>query len=230
MSCRLYLNRRTPCLSKEEAKALAEIYGCAVVEEGEMFVLNCGDCSVLKRAASARPLGLGRDGPSALAERTTVTMDYLTARLMANLARARPLAKMLEPFVGSGSIAREAERYGAYVVGVDIDAKMLRLAARNTSADLMQADARLLPFRRAAFDGVVGDAPYGRLSLVEGDVEKLIQQFLEEVASVIRRGFLVLALPVYFDVPYLYSCAMYVHGGLYRVIAVLEVQSGGGPS
>lgn len=210
-------------------KALAEIHNCAVEERGDMFVLNCGDCSDLKRAASARPLDLGRDGPSALAARSTVTMDYLTARLMANLARARPSAKILEPFVGSGSIAREAERYGAYIVGVDIDAKMLRLAARNTSADLVQADARLLPFR-AVFDGVVGDAPYGRLSLVEGDVEKLIQQFLEEVISVVRRGFLVLAFPVYFDMPYLYSCAMYVHGGLYRVIAIFEVQSGGGPS
>ncbi|MGC9170725.1 MAG: TRM11 family SAM-dependent methyltransferase [Thermoproteus sp.] len=191
-----------------------------------MVVLDCPDCAVAKRAAFARPLEASRDKPVQIQKRSTVTMDAFTARLLANLAMSRRLSKVLEPFIGSGAVAAEAERYGAYVVGIDIDADMLRRAAANTSADLVQADSRMLPLRKA-FDAAVGDAPYGRMSVVEGDVEGLIRQFLDEAMSVVR-GRIVLAIPIYFDVPQLRSCAMYVHGGLYRVIII--AQSGGGPS
>lgn len=224
--CRLSLNKRYGCLSREEAVSLAEAYGCSLGEEGPAVVLECPDCAVARRAALARPAESPRDKPLEMRERSVVTMDALTARLLANLAMSRPLSRVLEPFVGSGAIAAEAERYGAYVVGVDIDISMLRRAARNTSADLVQADSRILPFRRA-FDAAVGDAPYGRMSVVEGDVEGLVRQFLDEAMSVVK-GRVVLALPIYFDAPQLRSCAMYIHGGLYRVIAL--AQSGGGPS
>lgn len=224
MFCRLLLNKRYPCLSREEILAIARAHKCDVRENREVSLLECNNCDALRRAAFAKP-EMGRDKPSRLPERSTVTMDWLTARLLANLALARPGARLLEPFVGSGAIAAEAERYGAYVVGVDIDLAMLKKAARNTSSDLVQADSRMLPFRRA-FDAAVGDAPYGRMSLVEGDVEELVREVVEELSSAASR--VVLAIPIYFDIPYLYSCIMYVHGGLYRAIIVF--QSGGGPS
>lgn len=224
MRCRLLLNKRYPCLSREEVVAIADIYRCDVHEEDGAFVLECNNCASLKRAAFAKPEA-GREKPLELTQRSTVTMDWLTARLLANLALAKPLAKVLEPFVGTGAIAAEAERHGAYVVGVDVDLRMLRIAARNTASDLVQADSRMLPFRRA-FDAAVGDAPYGRMSLVEGDVEELIRAIVEELFAVAKR--VVLAIPAYFDLPYLRSCMMFVHGGLYRVIVLF--QSGGGPS
>lgn len=224
MLCRLLLNKRYPCLSKEEASAIANIYGCDIREEGDVFLLECSNCAPLKRAAIAKP-ETGREGPTELSQRSTVTMDWLTSRLLANLALARPLAKVLEPFVGTGAIAIEAEKRGAYVVGVDVDLNMLRMAARNTSSDLIQADSRMPPFRRA-FDAAVGDAPYGRMSQIEGDVEEFIRAVVEELLAVAAR--VVIAIPAYFDLPYFRSCAMYVHGGLYRVIVMS--QSGGGPS
>ncbi|MBP1449748.1 MAG: RNA methyltransferase, partial [Thermoproteus sp.] len=115
----------------------------------------------------------------------------------------------------------------AYVVGLDIDRGQLMLARSNTEVDLVQADARLPPLR-PAFDAAVGDPPYGRMSLVEGEAKKLFYEVLETLIGLIKNNsFIILAFPIYFDIN-LYSCAMYIHGGLYRVIYI--VQSGGGPS
>lgn len=227
MLCHLSLNKRYPCLSAQEIKALSESIGCDIIEDGETYVLSCRSCEELGRVALARPLEVKRMARATLPARGTITMDSLIARALVNIARVGPLKRVLEPFVGTGAIAHEAERLGAYVVGLDIDLRSLRLATKNTSADLIQADARLLPLRRA-FDAAVGDAPYGRMSIAEVEIKKLLYTVLEQLSELVR-GYVVVALPIYFDVPYVPSCLMYVHGGLYRAIAIVP-QSGGGPS
>jgi tRNA (guanine10-N2)-dimethyltransferase len=148
-------------------------------------------------------------------------MDPLTARLMVNLARVKPGDKVLEPFIGVGAIAVEAEGIGAYVVGVDIDIDLLKAARSNTNADLIHGDARLLPLR-PGFDAAVGDPPYGRLSIVEGEVKKLLYAVAEALPGLVKPGGrVVLAGPIYFDLN-LYSCSMYLHGGLYRLIYIIR--------
>lgn len=221
MLCRASLNKRYPCLSLEEAVALAEALGCDMTVREEEIVFKCRDCGGLARAAYLKPIAVRRTEKKLLARRTTATMDPLTARLMVNLARVKPGDKVLEPFVGAGAVAVEAERVGAYVVGIDIDIDLLRMARLNTSADLIHGDASLPPLR-PGFDAVVGDPPYGRLSIVEGEVKKLLYVVVEALLSLVKPGgSVVLAGPIYFDLN-LYSCSMYLHGGLYRLIYIIR--------
>jgi SAM-dependent methyltransferase len=72
----------------------------------------------------------------------------------ARLARARDI---LEVGCGTGVIAEELSRIApARVTGLDIDAAMLALAARQESRVIyVQGDAHALPFSDASFDAVV---------------------------------------------------------------------------
>jgi tRNA G10 N-methylase Trm11 len=38
-----------------------------------------------------------------------------------------------------------------------------------------------------------------------------------------KGGYVVFASPVYVDLPFVKSCMMYLHGGLYRVVYVMKV-------
>lgn len=57
-------------------------------------------------------------------------MDPQLSVLMANQALVRPGHLVLDPFVGSGSLLVSAAKFGAYVMGSDIDYQMLHAKTR----------------------------------------------------------------------------------------------------
>jgi tRNA (guanine10-N2)-methyltransferase len=110
------------------------------------------------------------------------TMDHEVALIMCNQALARKGRLLFDPFVGTGSILLAAALYGAYTVGTDIDARVLRMgkvdaagapvnnwtnfddAALPRPLALLQADLARPPWRaglRGWADAIVCDPPYG---------------------------------------------------------------------
>ncbi len=126
------------------------------------------------------------------------SMDPLLARAIANVAGARPGARVVDPMCGTGGVLVEAGLVGANVVGVDAQAKMARGARRNLARYLgdgvdglpdpgefgtLRGDATRLPLADGAADGVVFDVPYGRQSKVANrSLEGLVGDALAEAA------------------------------------------------
>lgn len=224
MICEVELNRRFLCLSKEEAFALAELGKCEIVKLDEtVAVFQCESCDIFNRAALVKSVNgrrIRKEKPNI--ERSVKTLDFITARLMVNLARVTPNSRVWEPFVGTGAIAYEIERVGGYVIGGDIDEKILRIAQRNIRGDVVIWDATYPPLREV--DAAVGDPPYGRLSTSMMEIRALLYMFINVASLYIKRnGYIVFASPIYVDIPFLKSCTMYLHGGLYRVIYIERV-------
>jgi tRNA (guanine10-N2)-dimethyltransferase len=131
------------------------------------------------------------------------SMDPLLARALANVAGARPGATVLDPMCGTGGILVEAGLVGARALGLDVQEKMVTgsrtnlghfLAGDGTpglpdpgSWAVARGDARDLPLRDDAVDGVVFDAPYGRQSKITGDLDALVEGALREAARVAPR-------------------------------------------
>jgi tRNA (guanine10-N2)-dimethyltransferase len=121
------------------------------------------------------------------------SMDPLLARALANIAGARSGATVLDPMCGTGGILIEAGLVGARVLGVDAQAKMVEGARQNLAAFLdgdwgvARGDARSLPVADGAIDAVVFDAPYGRQSKIEGDLDELVTAALAEARRVAPR-------------------------------------------
>lgn len=225
MLCRVELNLRFPCLSAEEAIAVGEVAGCEVVSRDErQITFDCPSCEVFRRCALAKSVNgerIRKERPAI--ERSIKTLDAITARLMANLARVVRGSRVWEPFLGTGAIAYEVERVGGYVVGGDLDEGALRLAKRNIGGDVVLWDA-LHPPLRGRLDAAVGDPPYGRLSTSSIDVRPLLLSFVEVAYQYVKKGgYVVFASPVYVDLPFIKSCVMFLHGGLYRVIYIMRV-------
>jgi len=218
-TCRVEVSKRFPCLAVEEALALAEIGGCVLKEREESLEFVCPSCQVFHRSALIKSVNgkrIKRHLPTLM--RSPKTLDYVTARVLVNLARVMPGSVVWEPFVGTGAIAYEIERVGGHVVGTDVDLGALRIAKLNVQGDLLLSDALRPPFSKV-FDAVVGDPPYGRLTKSTMEVRALLNAFVEVAFSHVKRGgYVVLASPIYVDLPYLRSCVMYLHGGLYRVV------------
>lgn len=58
------------------------------------------------------------------------SMDAQLSLLMANQALIKPNDLVFDPFVGTGSLLVSAAKFGAYVLGTDIDFMMLHARAR----------------------------------------------------------------------------------------------------
>ena len=138
------------------------------------------------------------------------SMAPLEARALVNIAGARPEATVVDPMCGTGGLLLEAGLVGADVVGGDAQEKMVHGTRRNlrhvldgdghpgrgcypTAGDwgLFRADAARLPLADDAADAVVFDAPYGRQSRIEGDLEPLVSGALAESRRVAPRCVLV---------------------------------------
>lgn len=111
-----------------------------------------------------------------------VTLDPRLARALVNLAHVGPGDRVVDPFVGTGSLLLEAALLGASTVGVDASATMVRGALENfnhlgqTPELLRQADASeaAMEFPPASFDALVTDPPYGRASGTRGERPELL--------------------------------------------------------
>ena len=101
-----------------------------------------------------------------------VTLAPRLARALVNLARVGPGDRVVDPFVGTGSLLVEAALLGARTVGIDIGAAMIRGTLDNFAhlgqvpEALRQADAAAAAdeFPPASFEAMVTDPPYGRAS------------------------------------------------------------------
>ncbi|XP_065567577.1 tRNA (guanine(10)-N2)-methyltransferase homolog isoform X1 [Artemia franciscana] len=69
------------------------------------------------------------------------TMDPQLALVMANLACVSPCSLVLDPFVGTGSLLVSCAKFGAYVVGTDIDYLTIHGKSKPTRAKQIQREA-----------------------------------------------------------------------------------------
>ncbi len=169
------------------------------------------------------------------------------ARVLVNLSAVKAEDILLDPFCGTGGILIEAGMVGATPIGMDIQAKMVRGASQNLlfyhlKGHLITADATDIPLRVNSVDAVVTDLPYGRVSLISGDInaksrasfiERLYEEAIGEIYTVLKRG---RKAVIVFNSPTLYSLfsnwefkfnilerhEYRVHRSLIRYIAVLE--------
>jgi tRNA (guanine10-N2)-dimethyltransferase len=106
-----------------------------------------------------------------------VSLPPRLARVLVNLAHVGPGDRVVDPFVGTGSLLLEAALIGARTVGIDASASMIRGALNNfshlgqTPETLRQADAAIAAeeFGPGSFDALVTDPPYGRASGTGGE-------------------------------------------------------------
>jgi tRNA (guanine10-N2)-dimethyltransferase len=131
------------------------------------------------------------------------SMAPLEARALVNIAGARPGATVLDPMCGTGGILLEAGLLGARVLGGDAQEKMVTGSRQNLRDvldgdghpgradypepgrwDLWRSDATSLPLPDGAVDAVVFDAPYGRQSRIEGELNPLVSGALAEAHRV----------------------------------------------
>ncbi|XP_030371672.1 tRNA (guanine(10)-N2)-methyltransferase homolog [Scaptodrosophila lebanonensis] len=115
------------------------------------------------------------------------SMDAQLSLLMANQAMVRDGDLVFDPFVGTGSLLVSAAKFGAYVLGADIDFMMLHARCRPSRItqkvrdkdesvrsnlkqygcadrymDVVVADfSNPLWHRRLCFDSIITDPPYG---------------------------------------------------------------------
>ncbi len=142
----------------------------------------------------------------------------------------------MDPFCGTGGFLIEAGLMGFRAVGMDLDAKMVRGAARNLrhygiEAGLIHGDARQIPLDRA--DGIATDPPYGRgTSTMGSDVKQILTDFLLEASGLLDKGKIICtAAPMELDPSALAARSgfevreehrMRVHKSLTRSIVVAE--------
>ena len=138
-----------------------------------------------------------------------VSLPPTLARAAANLARIRPGAAVLDPFLGTGALLAEAGLLGARLYGVDRDPAMVRGALRNLAhfglhaEEIVEGDAGAVEFSdpEARFDALLSDPPYGRSSGTGGEaarsaVERVVPRWSDRVR---RGGRVVLVLPGGYD-------------------------------
>ena len=125
------------------------------------------------------------------------SMDPMEARALVNIAGARDDRLLVDPMCGTGGVLLEGGLVGADVLGTDAQAKMVRGARKNLDAylgdgyELARADATHLPIRDDAADAVVFDAPYGRQSKIEGELDAVVSGALAEAHRIAPRAVLV---------------------------------------
>jgi tRNA (guanine10-N2)-dimethyltransferase len=126
-----------------------------------------------------------------------VTLAPRLARALINLSHIGPGDRVVDPFVGTGSLLLEAALIGANTVGIDANASMIRGALENfahfgqTPEALRQTDAAdaAAGFPPASFDALVTDPPYGRASGTGGEPpERLWSRALTAWTRRVRPG------------------------------------------
>lgn len=136
----------------------------------------------LSRWASERPVYL----PGAL--------NPDISRIFVNLSRAsiKKGTTYYDPFCGTGSFLLEACYMGLRYLGSDIDERYVIAASRNLrgygcESEVFVADACRMPIHEV--DAIGTDMPYGRQTKPHGtSVQKLIECFLENAESVLKKG------------------------------------------
>lgn len=180
------------------------------------------------------------DNPHNLPYYSPGALNRWLANLLVNLATGGAPIMLWDPFCGTGSLGLPHLARGGVFLCSDILERHVMGARKNFDSVstigegmVMRCDATWPPVREGVFNAVVTDFPYGRSVRGRGGDElQIAHRFLEQVDNVLYRGGrLVFMAPmdwwkslqrelVGFDV--LFSCPMYVHEGLTRVVVVAE--------
>ncbi len=129
-----------------------------------------GDARLLREAAPVDRRASAARAMPRLPFQRPVSLAPRLARAAANLARARPGDRVVDPFLGTGALLAEAALLGATVFGIDRDPTMVRGALANfahlgvSAAELLEGDAGEVDFADPGlrFAAVLTDPPYGR--------------------------------------------------------------------
>lgn len=156
----------------------------------ELRALFSDDTCVLGWFAAESKRDFGARAPTKKPFFQPGSMHPLLARALVNIAGARPDSTIVDPMCGTGGVLVEAGLVGSEVVGIDAQSKMAHGAAENLDHYLdsgfatAQGDATRIPLRDGAADAVVFDAPYGRQSKIEGELESVVAGALTEARRV----------------------------------------------
>ncbi|MEJ5293451.1 MAG: THUMP domain-containing protein [Candidatus Methanosuratincola sp.] len=158
------------------------------------------------------------------------------SRVFVNLSAARPGDLFLDPFCGTGGFLIEAAMMRMYVVGIDLDLRMVKGALKNTrfyglDCGVVHGDGTRGIVRTA--DGIATDPPYGRGTSTGGEkVEDLIRGLARMARDTLkRRGRICFASPSEIapsriareeGLRVIEEHTMRVHKSLTRVIVVAE--------
>lgn len=159
----------------------------------ELRALFTDNTSVLAWRVCSTNRGYGERAPTDKPFFHPGAIDPLDARAIANLARARPGATILDVMCGTGGILVEAGLLGADIIGIDVQRDMVRGADQNLSHyldqdySLIRGDAAQIPLRNTV-DAIVFDAPYGRQSKIESRTSTtLIKATLQDAVRLTNR-------------------------------------------
>lgn len=166
----------------------------------ELRAVFSGDTCALGWLAAESLRDFGTRAPTKKPFFQPGSMDPLLARAIANIAGAHPETTIFDPMCGTGGMLVEAGLLGARVIGADAHAKMLRGTRENLihyelDFELFRGDGTRIPIRDRTIDAVIFDAPYGRQSKVEGDLESLVTGALAEARRIAPRAIIVADRP-----------------------------------
>ena len=127
--------------------------------------------------------------------RTPASTNPVVAAVMIRLAKIEPGQLVVDPFCGAGTLlvyAAEMARPGR-LVGLDVQARWLRMAAENLTrrggaASLVRADAAHLPLGTGTAHRVVANLPFGKRVGSHRVNEALYPAALAEIARVLPGG------------------------------------------
>ena len=182
-----------------ELRALFSVGQQHVTDASEVADDADGVCA-LGWAAAASVRGYDERAPMDRPFAQPGSMDPMEARALVNVAGAREDRLLVDPMCGTGGVLIEGGLVGADVLGTDAQAKMVRGARENLDAYLDPdsdeyalglADATSLPIRDDAADAVVFDAPYGRQSKIEGELDAVVSGALAEANRIAPRAVVV---------------------------------------
>ncbi|MEM4541100.1 MAG: methyltransferase domain-containing protein [Archaeoglobaceae archaeon] len=151
------------------------------------------------------------------------------SRAIVNLVSLRK-GVILDPMCGTGSFLIEAGLMGLDFCGMDYYEDIVEGCRKNleffkVQGDVLQGDAREMPFKDDSFDGIVTDYPYFRATR-SGTRDELYSRSLNEIARVLKTGAraVVVTNIDLNEIPLklLFKINQRVHGSLTRRIYVLE--------
>lgn len=137
---------------------------------------------------------------------------------------------ILDPMCGTGSFLIEAGLMGLDFCGMDyyediVEGCKKNLEFFNLYGDVLQGDAREMPFKDECFDGIVTDYPYFRATR-SGTRDELYGRSLDEIARVLKKGSRAVVVTNIdlseLPLKLVFKINQRVHGSLTRRIYVLE--------
>lgn len=151
------------------------------------------------------------------------------SRALVNLVSVKK-GRVLDPMCGTGSFLIELGLLGLDFCGMDyyrdiVDGCRRNLVFMGLKPNVIQGDARMMPFKGESFDGVVTDFPYFKATrkAISGD---LYEKSFSEIERVLKKGCRAVIVSNLdfegFPIKLIMKVNQRVHGSLTRRIYVLE--------